>query len=645
MMVSVLKKSLAALTLLLSTATYTYSQKTGIAADLYNSSGIPDSLKKDANSVVRYYSMEMTVKGPARATLRQHSVETILNEKAEEKALMVIGYNKKFSSVNGAEMIVYDASGKLIKRYKKSDMYDRSAVDNISIITDGRVLVTKHNIVSYPITIEKIYEKSLNSFLDLGDWNIQEEEEAVQNASFKVSVNPGVGFRYKVKNIKLQPRKSTEDGMDVFSWEVKNLKAIKLEEDSKPWKVLPHISFATNNIEFDGLPGDMSTWKGFGIWQQTLNKDVSSLSPQREEEIKKMVAGFANDKEKARFLYEYMQKNTRYVSIQLGIGGLKPFSAAFVDEKKYGDCKALTNYMYTLLKIAGIKSYYTLIRAGENEEPADEDFVNDSFNHIVLCVPFKNDTTWLECTSTTNPFGKLGTFTENRNALIVTEEGGKLVNTPASKLDDNVFDSQTTITVGDDGIARTKVAIKATGEYRDMYIHMSTLKADEQKKFLINALNLRQPDLFELSHQNDKDGIKEILLDLAYTDLSDMKAGNKYFYKPRVFDIYHATFPPTENRKTDFYFPHPMLKKNTTSIVIPGDFEVESLPADVDMNFSYGSYKVKYLYDAGKHEINSTTIFTLKNHVIPAAKYSEMQKFMDDISKSMSKKLVIKKKA
>lgn len=644
-MVPVFIKKLAALVLLLFTAIYAFPQKSGIAPELYNSSGIPDSLKKDANSVIRYYSMEMTVKGPAKATFKQHSIETILNEKAEEHALMVIGYDKKFSSVNSAEMIAYDANGKMIKRYKKSDMYDRSAVDDGSIITDGRILVAGHDIVSYPITIEKIYEKSLSSFLDLGGWDIQEEEESVQSAALKVSVNPTVGFRYKVKNIKLQPRKSTEDGMDVFIWEVKNLKAIKPEEDSKPWKVWPHISFATNNIEFDGLAGDMSTWKGFGIWQQTLNKNVSSLSPQREEEIKKMVAGFSTDKEKARFLYEYMQKNMRYVSIQLGIGGLKPFPATFVDEKKYGDCKALTNYMYTLLKIAGIKSYYTLIRAGENEEPADEDFVNDPFNHIVLCVPFKNDTTWLECTSTTNPFGKLGTFTENRNALLITEDGGKLVNTPASKMDDNVFDSQTTITVGDDGIAKTKVIIKATGEYRDMYIHMSTLKTDEQKKFLINSLNLRQPDLFDLSHQNDKDGIKEISLDLTYASLSDMKAGDKYFYRPRIFDIYRATFPATEKRRSDFYFPHPMLKKNVTSIIIPGDFEVESLPADVDINFSYGSYKVKYLYNAEKHEVNSTSVFTLKNHVIPAAKYNEMQKFMDDISKSMSKKLVIKKKA
>lgn len=638
-------KTITAVFILLGCCFCAHAQKNGIPSDLYNSSLIPDSLKKDANSVVRYFNMEMTVKGPAKASIKYHSIQTLLNDKAENEGMLVIGYDKKFSSVSSAEMIIYDASGKIIKRYKKGDMYDRSAVDDMSIITDGRILVAGHTITNYPVTVEKIYEKSLSGFLDLFDWGIQEEKQSVQSSSCRVLANPAVGFRYKTKNIVLQPKKSTEDGMDVYEWSVKNLRPIKLEEDSKYWKVLPHISFAVNNIELDGIAGDMSTWKGFGIWQQTLNKSLTSLSPKREEEIRQMVSGLRTDKEKAKFLYEYMQKNMRYVSIQLGIGGLKPFPASFVDEKKYGDCKALSNYMYTLLKAVGIPSYYTLIRAGENEEPADPGFVNDPFNHVILCIPFKNDTTWLECTSSTKPFGKLGSFTENRNALLVTEEGGKLVNTPKSKMEDNLFDSETNVSIQADGSAKASMVIKTTGDYRDMYIGLSSVKTDEQKQYLIRNLNLRQPDIFDLSQVSDKDGTKEVKLDLAYEKLSDMNAGDKYFYRPCLFDLYRATFPATEKRNTDFFFDHPMLKKNTTLIHIPADFEVEALPAEVNLTFSFGSYQVKYSYDPTSHEVKSTSVFSLKKHVIPAEKYAEMQKFMDDISKSLNKKLVIKKKA
>ena len=622
-----------------------FAQKTVIPAELYNSATIPDSLKTNANSVTRYFSKEITVKSAGKVVTKEHVIRTVLNEKDEREAEYLLFYDKKFSEVNSVEMRVYDSKGTLIKKYKKGDFYDRSAISDVSIITDGRMLCLKHSIVSYPVTIEKIEETTDNSYLDLSDWNIQSTEESVERSLCKVLYKADVGFRYKLKNVKQEPLRSKEGDYEVCSWEFKGLKAIKPEESSMAWTYLPKISFATNAINFAGHEGDMSTWNGFGLWQKELNKDVSDLSPKRIEEIKKMVEGISSDKEKAKFLYEYLQKNFRYVSIQLGIGGLRPFPASFVDEKKYGDCKALSNYMYTLLKAVGIPSHYAIVRAGGNQEPADSRFVNDPFNHIILCVPFKNDTTWLECTSNTQPFGKLGVFTENRNALIITDEGGRLVNTPKSSISDNVFESEAIVKIDVNGIAKANLKINSTGGYRDMLLGLDYIKTDERKKRLIQYLNLRQPDVFDIKNVKDINGSKEIELSLEYDKLSDMSAGGKSFYRPRLFDLWRATMPVVEKRKTDYFFEHPMLKKNSTTIVLPADLEVETLPVDASFKFSYGSYFVKFTYDKEKNEVKSLSEFELSSHVIPAAKYNEMQLFMDNIAKSMSKKLVLKKKS
>jgi hypothetical protein len=621
-----------------------YGQSKDIPTDLYKATTIPDSLKNDANAVVRYSAEDIWVKAPGKAVIKSHNIITIFNDKAKDKAEMVMFYNK-FNSVDNFEMRVYDANGKLLKKYHKGDMYDRSATDGISILTDERLLAVEHDIPGYPITIEKIYQTSMNSYLDLSSWLIQEPDIAVQNSTYQIAVSPTIGFRYKNRNTNIQPVKSTVDGFDTYVWRVSNLKAIKPEEEAVAWRVMPKISFAVNSFEFDGKPGDFSSWNSYGKWILALNADVCSLSPQREEEIRQMTAGLATDKEKVKFLYEYMQHNVRYVSIQLGIGGLKPFPATFVDQKKYGDCKALSNYMGALLKAVNIPSCYAIINAGANEEPADPLFANDPFNHIILCVPLKGDTTWLECTSNTTPFGKLGTFTENRNALLITADGGKLVSTPKSTIEDNQFKSEVHLTLAGDGSARAEVKLVTTGEYRGLYLGMTEQKLDVQKEFLIRYLNMRQPSALDIKPGDDKDGAKEIDLNIEYDKFCDIASGNKQFYRPRVFDVWSLTLPPLEKRKTDYYFEHPMQKTCVTTIDLPAGFEVEALPANASLKFSYGNYEVNYVYNADKNQVINTTTFKLTNYVIPAGKYNEMQQYMDDIARAQNKKLVIRKKA
>ena len=64
-----------------------------------------------------------------------------------------------------------------------------------------------------------------------------------------------------------------------------------------------------------------------------------------------------------------------------------------------------------MLKAVGINSYYTLIRAGEDETDIQVDFPSNQFNHVVLCVPHgQRHLLWLECTSQTVSLGLFGQF-------------------------------------------------------------------------------------------------------------------------------------------------------------------------------------------------------------------------------------------
>jgi len=513
-------------------------------------------------------------------------------------------------------------------------------------VTDDRFLALKHDVASYPLTIEISYEESLSSFTDLGSWEIRPGQDiSVQNAVCTVLVNPAVGFRYKALNTDIKPVKSLQDDMEVYNWQIANLKATKPEENILPWQVRQRVLFACNKFEYYDMPGDFDSWQSFGKWINKLNAGGNILSPERAEEIRKMTDTIKSDKEKVKFLYQYMQQNMRYVSIQLGIGGLKPFPAAFVDQKKYGDCKALSNYMNALLNAVNIPSYYAIINAGINEPAADPAFPDNIFNHVILCVPLKGDTTWLECTSNKQPCGKLGAFTENRRALLITPDGGKLVNTPSSAIQENSFQGIAHISLFADGSAKAQLKLKSTGEYRSMYLGMESTKLTDQKEFLIRYLNIKQPIAFNFKEGPDAKGIKEVNMDLEYDRYYDMSVSSKQFYKPSALDVWHFTLPEAKKRENDFYFDFPMQKSCVTTIDLPPGFEMESLPENVKLKFSYGDYEASYQYNKDKNQIISTTKFNLYKQVVPAAKYNELQQYMDDIMRAQSKKLVIKRKA
>ncbi|MDB5154631.1 MAG: hypothetical protein JWR54_3382 [Mucilaginibacter sp.] len=623
-----------------------HSQDKDFPSELYNASGIPDSIKEDANSIIRYSSDEIRIKGPGKAVIKHHSLVSILNEKGDKEAIIVYSYNRKYDSYSFIDIHIYDANGKMIKKYHKSDMYDGAASSDETLVTDDRFLGIKHTVSHYPETIEISYEENLNSYIDLPVWYIQgKPEQSVQEEHYKIVCDPAFNLHYKSKNISIAPVKASEEASDAYTWQIKNLRAIKKEEETMLWRVLPSVVFTTNAFNCYGYPGDISSWQNFGKWIQGLNNDMCTLSAPRIAEIRKMTDTIKNGKDKVKFLYKYMQGSMRYVGIQLGIGGFKPFPAAFVDEKKYGDCKALSNYMQALLKAVDIPSYYALIRAGENEEPADYSFPYNSFNHAILCVPFKNDTTWLECTSSTQPFGVLGPFTENRNALLITEDGGKLVNTPKSTPQGNLFNSEVHIELQPDGSAKAHMKVLSTGGYREMFIGITSEKTDEQKEFLIRYFNIKQPTIFDFKTSPDKEELNQLNIDLEYDKFCDVLAGDKQFYRPRVFDLWGMTVPILEKRVTDFYLPHPMQKSCVTTIDLPAGFEIETLPGNASLKFTYGNYEINYVYNKDKNQVISTAKFVLNAQIIPASKYTEMQQYMDGVAKAQNKKLVIRKKA
>jgi hypothetical protein len=559
----------------------------------YPVSSIPENLKKDADVVKRMEEITFQVISTGETILHKKYALTILNENGADNA-GIAEYYDKLISITSMEGTLYDASGKVLKRTKNKDISDVSAVSGNNLIDDSRVKTHHFYYREYPYTVEYEVEQKFSNTLFFPNWYPQEDEKyAVEQSSYTVICPEQYEIRYRAFNYKGAPEVTTEKGKKKMRWSVNAIPAIKLPFASPSWKEMTTVVyFAPSEFEIQGYKGNMSSWKDFGKFQASLNAGRDVLPAQIIETVNSLTAGISDTREKIRVLYNFLQKNTRYISIQLGIGGWQPFPASEVATKGYGDCKALTNYMYSLLKASGIKSNYTLVYAGGNKDVLIEDFPSNRFNHVILCVPMAKDSVWLECTSQTLPAGYMSDFTGNRKALMITEEGGVVVRTPQYGLRENTEQRVIKAKLDENGNLSLNVKASYGGtEQDDVSSLINGLSKEKVEKVLQKELELSTYNINNFKYEETKDILPKVdeQLDISVSNYATI-SGKRLFIMPNILNRGGVVLNDQKDRAFDYVYNNAYRQEDKYEIEIPEGYELEAAPADVNLQSKFGTY-------------------------------------------------------
>lgn len=614
------------------------------AQEPYAVSAIPATLLKNANVVKRMEEINYVVISFTKTKLYRKYAITILNENGEDFAFLVAHYDK-LRTIKFIEGKLFDSNGKELKSLKKKDIEDRSNVSGISLMEDNRVKIHNFYFKSYPYTVEYEMEIEFNNTLMFNPWFPQPTEKyAIEKSTMEVVCPSWYTFQYRAFNYPGEPLKTEEKGNTIYTWKVANIPAVMNEYASPNWQNLTTcIYFKPDKFEFEGYKGSMTSWNELGNFQVQLNQGRDKLPDDIKEQVHKLTDNVQDPREKVRILYEYMQKNTRYISIQLGIGGLQPFEASFVAKNAYGDCKALSNYMYALLKEIGIKSCYSQIKAGAGEFFFMPDFVSDQFDHIILCVPMKTDSIWLECTSQTEAAGYLGSFTSNRYALLIDENGGHLVRTPKYNLDNNLQVRHIEATIDEEGFLGAVVKTSYRAEQQDrLHSIINGLSKDKLMEFLKEDIELATYDVKSFDYKEQKSKLPEIneTLDLVASNYATV-SGKRFFVIPNIFTRTHRKLKPAEKRTYDLVLDFEFKDVDTATIKIPAGYTPESMPADIKIESPFGKYTASV-----KLAGNTISYFRSYEHYsgrFPPTAYNELVKFYESVYKADRSKVVLVK--
>lgn len=606
---------------------------------------IPASLLISANVVKRYEDIRFEVVSLNKAKYYQKVAYTVLNEKGDKVAHCMEQYDN-LQSVESIEGRLFDETGKKIRSLKQADIQDISGTDEGSLADDNRIKYHNFHHKVYPYTVEYEIEIRFNYTMFYPGWvPLEDEGISMEYGKMTVVLPEGIDFRYKAFNLKDNPVITTQKSSKLYTWELKDFAAIKEEYASPNWyEIAPVVCMAPVQFQVQGYSGNMSTWQDFGKFVYALKSGRDQLPDNIRQSVHSLTDAEPDSRKKVILLYNFLQKNSRYISIQLGIGGWQPFDAKYVAANRYGDCKALTNYMYSLLKEAGIKSYYTLVKAGVGRNFFINDFPSLQFNHVILSVPMLKDTMWLECTSQTLPAGYLSGFTSDRTALMVDENGGAIVKTPHYSMKDNLQLRKIKAEIDPEGKLHTEVlTIYRARQEDEVHSLINTRSKEKVLDYLKEEIDLPNYDVVSYNYKEELSSLPSITENLKITanDYAQI-TGKRLFICPNILSKVHRKLVPDESRKFDIELSYEYTDVDSIEINIPAGYITESVPKDMQVESKFGSYSstMKVVGD----KILYYRIMKQYSGRFPAKEYDELVKYSDQIYRADRTRLVFVKK-
>ncbi len=612
----------------------TYAQRADLHVGL-----IPEALKTNANSVIREQVIDINISSRRSLTIKKRRIVTVFNKLGLGDIRAMEGRN-----IRDIGAVIYDASGKEIKKLRRKDFKEESASGE-SIISDNRVTYLDYTPTEYPFTI--VYESEVSDsntafippWRPMDDWLI-----SVEKTQMNVTCAADLGFKYKEDHFDKLPivKKEIPNGV---SYSAAQIPAIKSEQYAPALpKFMPTVLLGIDKFHLEGVDGDATSWKNFGLWNYTnLLTGTDELPEETIAKIKSLVGNEKDPMKISKIVYEFVQSKTRYVSIALGIGGWKPMLAKDVDRLGYGDCKALTNYTRVLLAAVGVQSFYTIVISDDNKLDMREDFVSMQGNHIVLTLPDGDKLRWLECTSQTAPFGYLSNSIDDRNVLMVCPDGGKMVKTACFSDAENLQQSNGQYQIDDEGKLTGNVTIKSKGSQYNNKLFLEHKDSKEKdllyKEYLSNIQNLQ---LTQSKVLNDRPNLEFIeQLSVSGEKYGNIEAG-KIIFPVNAFNNQGHVPQRYRTRTNPFEIERGYLDYDEITVELPAGFAIEALPSAVSLKTKFGEYTAEIT------EVSTTKLLYKRKLQITkgyheSAEYENYRKFREQVARNDNSKIVLTK--
>jgi len=613
------------------------------------------------DAILLYWEKTVTVQSVDKIKTRVRQVYKILRPGGRDYGVAVVSFNAH-SKITGLRGWCIPAQG------KDYEVKDKEAIEVALPKVEGSELISdvKDKLLQIPAAdpgniVGYEYEKEEQPMVLQDIWAFQRE---IPGREMHYSLQLPAGWEYKASWINYSESKPTQGGNNQWDWVVSDVKAIRQEAEMPP---------------FDGVAGQMvvsfypqgggaansgfNSWQQMGDWYLKLTTGRRDASAEITQQVASLTASAATPLEKMKLLAKFVQHDIRYVGIELGIGGFQPHAASEIFTHRYGDCKDKATLMSSMLSRIGVESFYVVINSERGSVNSDTPANAWSFDHVVLAVKLPAEVSdqslvatiqhprlgrllYFDPTNEVTPFGEIGGYLQGNFGLLVTPNGGELIELPRQSPAMNGIQRTGTLMLDPMGtltgeVSETRVGDRAWSErMRLRSVNKSTDQIKPIEDLLAGSLSLFTISKASIDNLNITD--KPFGFHYTFEARNYAKnAGGLLLVRPRVLGVQSSGILETKDpRKFAIEFEGPSRDTDTFEIAIPAGYVVDDLPPPVDADYSFASYHAKT--EVKDNRIHYSRTLEVKELSVPVARADELKKFYRIIAGDERNTVVLK---
>jgi len=485
-----------------------------------------------------------------------------------------------------------------VKKLRERDAIETTAA-SFEIFTDTRMkFLDLPSEVGSVIAYE--YETRERPYEPVSVWPFQ-ERIPVLRARFEAHVPAGWQHTVKWMNYaSVEPSAGP-------TWELRNVPAIadepRMPEDGA---VAGRMGVHWNNSR---------SWNDVATWYQGLAASRLAPTPPVQAKTRELTA---NGADSIRAIARFAQRDVRYVAVEIGIGGYQPHAAGEIFANRFGDCKDKATLLRTMLKEVGVDSYYVLVHTTRGMVEPTFPSVH-AFNHVISAIriprerakglegvmehPRLGTLLLFDPTSTTTPFGQLPQYLQASRGLLVTENGGELIDLPAHAPESSALRRTAKMALDEGGTLRGSVEEVRTGTIAsDMRGHLQQLNATERVRYIESSLayHLAHQTATEVKIENVDEPEQDLVV--RYTVAAPgyaTRVAGMLLVRPRVLGTKGESAVATAERIYGYVTDGPSLQTDEVEITLPATAALDELPKAVALTTPHVQYASSSTFEKG----------------------------------------------